>query len=167
MQISTRNFGTVEIADDKILTFPQGIIGFTQVRRYALVHTPDSEPYHWLQGVDDPQLAFLVAPIALIRPEYKLNLPASERTMMEFTAGEEPLLLAIVTIPASGTTEASINLLAPVMIHERRQYGWQIINEGQNYKTQHLLKDELTSAKEGESHAGAHPKKKSIANARR
>ena len=37
MKIITRDFGEQEIEEDKIITFPEGIIGFENVKRYALL----------------------------------------------------------------------------------------------------------------------------------
>ena len=36
MKITTRIFGEVEIADDKIICFENGIIGFPELKKFAL-----------------------------------------------------------------------------------------------------------------------------------
>ena len=38
MKIKTKFFGEIEISDDKIITFENGIIGFPELRRFALLH---------------------------------------------------------------------------------------------------------------------------------
>ena len=38
MKIQTKNFGEVEIADDKIITFDKGIIGFPELKHFTMLH---------------------------------------------------------------------------------------------------------------------------------
>ena len=38
MIIETKAFGEVEITEDKIITFPGGIIGFPDLKRFTLLH---------------------------------------------------------------------------------------------------------------------------------
>lgn len=43
MIIETKAFGQVEITDDKIITFPGGIIGFPDMKRFTLLHDEEKE----------------------------------------------------------------------------------------------------------------------------
>ena len=38
MKINTKFFGEVEIADDKIITFDKGIIGFPELKHFTMLH---------------------------------------------------------------------------------------------------------------------------------
>ena len=38
MNVTTKIFGEIEIADDKIIVFENGIIGFPELKRFALLH---------------------------------------------------------------------------------------------------------------------------------
>lgn len=38
MNIKTKIFGEIEILDDKIIFFENGIIGFPELKRFALIH---------------------------------------------------------------------------------------------------------------------------------
>jgi flagellar assembly factor FliW len=49
---STR-FGDVELADDAVVVFPNGLSG----HRYALVPHGDDGTFVWLQSMEDPDLA--------------------------------------------------------------------------------------------------------------
>ena len=37
MEVKTKTMGTVSVTDDKILTFPNGIFGFENYHKYALI----------------------------------------------------------------------------------------------------------------------------------
>ena len=70
MKIATKIFGEIEIADDKIIVFPNGIIGFPDLNRFSLMYDKDkgSHNIQWLQSLDEP--AFAMAPPSL--PHWQL-----------------------------------------------------------------------------------------------
>ena len=37
MEVRTTRFGTIEIAEDRVITFPKGLLGFSQFTRYCLL----------------------------------------------------------------------------------------------------------------------------------
>ena len=52
MVAETRLFGTVDIAEDKILEFPMGLIGFENLKKFAIIYDSDREErskISWLQ----------------------------------------------------------------------------------------------------------------------
>ena len=53
MKIKTKIFGEIEIADDRIITFPSGIIGFPELTKFALLHDEESGSgaMHWMQSL--------------------------------------------------------------------------------------------------------------------
>jgi flagellar assembly factor FliW len=166
VEIKTSRFGVIEIEDDKLLTFPFGIIGYPEARTFSLIGKPENAPYYWLQCVNQPELSFVVAPLLLIRPDYDLHFNADERLTLRLEENERPLLLGVVVIPED-PMQSTINLLAPVVINERSRLGWQIINDNSRYRTRHVIKDELSElAKEGEKHAGADAQKEAVVDAR-
>ena len=57
MKIKTKFFGEIEISDDKIITFENGIIGFPELRRFALLHDEEKGVdvgIRFLQSVEEP-----------------------------------------------------------------------------------------------------------------
>ena len=63
MLVKTKFFGEVEIDDSKVLDFPNGIIGFEDFRKYAIIYDieDDSESkISWLQSLEEPALALPV-----------------------------------------------------------------------------------------------------------
>lgn len=166
MEITTRHFGVIEIEEDKLLEFPQGLIGFEDARQFCLIGKPEVAPYRWLQCVNRPELTLVVLPVVSVRPGYVLALNPEERKRFRLEEGEEPILLAIVVV-AADPAGSTVNLVAPVVINEQARTGGQIINDAGAYRTRHNLKDELMqAAKEGSHHAGAHPEKETVLNAR-
>ena len=42
MRVNTKNCGIIDIAEDKIITFDNGIIGFEDYKKYTLIYDADS-----------------------------------------------------------------------------------------------------------------------------
>ena len=43
MKVNTKLFGEIEIDDDKVITFDGGIVGFPDLKRFALMHDEGDE----------------------------------------------------------------------------------------------------------------------------
>ena len=57
MKINTKIFGEIEISEDKIVTFRNGIIGFPELRRFALLHDEErgtNAGIRFLQSLEEP-----------------------------------------------------------------------------------------------------------------
>jgi len=166
VEITTRHFGVIEIEEDKVLTFSQGMIGFENSLQFSLISKPEVAPYLWLQCVTRPELTFVVLPIIAVRADYALQLGAAERERFKLADDEAPVLLAVVVV-AQDPKQSTVNLMAPILINERERIGGQIINDNGRYRTRHFIKDELMqAAKEGENHVGADKEKEAVAHAR-
>ena len=57
MRVNTKNFGIIDISEDKIITFDNGIIGFEDYKKYTLIYDADSKEKSdsaimWLQSME-------------------------------------------------------------------------------------------------------------------
>ena len=41
MKVQTTRFGAVDIAEDRVITFPKGLLGFQQFKKYCLLRPND------------------------------------------------------------------------------------------------------------------------------
>ena len=60
MKVNTTRFGKITVKDSGVITFPTGIPGFTNQRRYALLDVAEYAPLKWLQSLDESWLAFVI-----------------------------------------------------------------------------------------------------------
>ena len=79
MQLNTKHFGVIEIDEKEILYFPLGIPGFENVKKYTLLGMQEEEgTFFWLQGVDDPELAFVVTDPFAVNDNYFVDADDDE-----------------------------------------------------------------------------------------
>ena len=60
MNLETTRFGTVEIADDRVITFPTGLLGFSSYTSFVLLQPDEQGVFFWLQSSEAPEVAFVV-----------------------------------------------------------------------------------------------------------
>ena len=132
MLIESDQLGAVEVDETKVLTFPDGLLGFPDVTRFALVDAGDDGTYFWLQALDDPQLAFLAAVPWAFFPEYEPELSTSDQDALELTDARDAIVLCLLTITEDAVTA---NLLGPLVVNAVTRTGRQIVLGDSDYTT--------------------------------
>ncbi len=154
MLVNTKHFGRVTVDDDKILHFDNGIIGFEELKKFALmydVESDDSVNISWLQSLDDKDIAITVIDPLIVIKDYK---PIVDDELFSSLGNpeDELVILTTLTVP-SDLKNMSINLKAPIIINLETKKGCQAIVENQEYKIKYMIYDileELKNMKAGE-----------------
>lgn len=152
MRIETKIFGEVEIADEKIITFESGIIGFPDLKRFALLHDEEKGTnvgIRFLQSLDEPAFAMPVMDPLIVKPDYDPEVNDELLVGAGNISAENILVLVTVTIP-SDLTKMSVNLQGPFVINVDEHKACQIIVDGDVYPVKFPIYDILQSGKEGE-----------------
>lgn len=131
--IQSAKLGPVSIDTERLLTFPEGILGFRSVTQYTLVNNDKGGPFFWLQAVEDPELAFVVIDPLIFRPEYRSALLPEEMKELEIESSDSLVVLAILTIPQEDPLKLTANLMAPLVINSKTRKGKQIVLSDLNY----------------------------------
>ncbi|MBM7566477.1 flagellar assembly protein FliW [Paenibacillus sacheonensis] len=149
MIIQTSRFGQLEIEDNEIIQFPQGIPGFPEYKPYTLISVEDS-PFYFLQSVEEGSLSFvLVSPFEFF-PSYEFELSADALHELGHPAREDVRVLNIVTVK-DDIEEATVNLAAPIVWSGATRAGIQVILQDASYRTKHLLFQSKAGAEEEET----------------
>ena len=150
MRIKTRVFGEVEIEDSKIITFENGIVGFPDMKRFALVHDEEKgvqAGIRYLQSMEEPEFAMPVMDPLHVVPDYN---PEIEDELLKPLGNIQPenlLVFVTVSVPKD-ITKISVNLQAPIIINADERKAAQIIVEGSEYKVKYPIYEILQSRKQ-------------------
>ena len=121
---STR-FGTVEVPEEAVVEFPNGLIGLGG-RRYALLARSEESTFVWLQSMEDPELALPLTNPWRFFNSYEVELSDDEAERIGVTDADDTAVY--VTVRAAESLEDfSANLRAPILIANGN--GHQIINQ--------------------------------------
>ncbi|MBK5224908.1 MAG: flagellar assembly protein FliW [Acidimicrobiia bacterium] len=132
MHIESEQLGAVEIDPSKVLEFPDGLLGFPDVTRFALVEAGDDGTYFWLLSLDDPALAFLAAVPWAFYPGYEPELPDSDQEALALADAHDAMVLCLLTITDDAVTA---NLLGPLVVNVVTRSGRQIVLAESTYST--------------------------------
>ncbi len=136
MQIQTTRFGLVEIDDQRIMVFPQGMVGFPSCQRFALIQTNDEGVFFWMQSLDRSELAFVVCDPRTFVPDYRVPVKLEELQVIDLKHQEDAQVLVIVNKVDNTLTG---NLQGPLVINAKNLTGKQLVLSDKRYTTRHPL----------------------------
>jgi len=136
MQVKTTRFGVVEIADDKVITFTQGLLGFPDHRRYCLLEPGEDACFFWLQSVDEPGLAFVVTDPAMFYKDYEVPIRPEQAQSLTIDKVEDAQVFVIVNKVGQVLTA---NLQGPLLINTLTLTGQQLVLADKRWSTRHTL----------------------------
>lgn len=150
MKVETRVFGTIDIDEEKIITFPGGIVGFPDLTKFALVHDEEkgsTNSIRWMQSMEEPSFAMPVIDPLLVDPIYN---PIVEDELLKPIGELKPesiLVLVTITVPKD-ITKMTVNLQAPFVINADERKACQIIVDTDQYPVRYPIYDILQKMKE-------------------
>lgn len=124
--IQTSRFGAVEIKEDDVLDFFEGILGFANLRKFVLLDDPHDEIFAWLQSCEQPDIAFPILEPELFIQNYQVTLTRHDVEAIKLAANERTRFFSIITIP-SDPTLMTANMKAPIVINIDRKIARQCV----------------------------------------
>ena len=152
MVINTRIFGEIEISEEKILHFENGIIGFPDLKRFTLIHDEEKGNkvgIRFLQSIEEPDFAMPVMDPLMVKEDYDPEVNDELLASLGNLTPENILVLVTASIP-SDLTKMSVNLQGPFVINVEERKACQVIVEGSEYPVKFPIYDILQARKDGE-----------------
>jgi flagellar assembly factor FliW len=142
VEIETR-FGPQTISEDDIITFPQGIPGFSDLSRFKLFREEDGANILLLQSVDDADVSFAITDPAQLRVNYEVTLSDEELEILQADQDDTIAILVLLYQSKehpSSTDETpskiNANLLGPIMLNTDKKTGMQkVLNDVEQFVT--------------------------------
>ena len=136
---STR-FGPLEVADDRVLEFPRGLPGFPDCRQFILMEHDRETPLRWLQCVNRPEVAFLIADPQEILDAYAVEVPRHVLAYLGWNeSGDAPADVLLFVILNAADASLTANLRAPVVVHARTRRAFQLILDDPSLSLRHPI----------------------------
>lgn len=150
MLIKTRYFGEIDLAEDKIITFDSGLMGFEEYKKYTLLFDSDEEGEHvisWLQSCEEESLALPVMIPTYVMPDYNPIVDDEAISDIGEWKDEDLSVLVTVTVPQDAK-QMTTNMKAPIIINAATRKGCQAVAENPDYQIKYLVYDLLAAGKE-------------------
>ena len=152
MRVNTRLFGEIEIAEEKIITFPNGIIGFADMTKFTLIFDEErgsSAGIRWLQSLDEPGFAMPVMDPLTVKEDYNPEVDDELLKNIGNVNADNILVLVTVTVP-SDLTKMSLNLQGPIIINVDECKACQVIVDAEGCPVKYPIYEILQARKAGE-----------------
>ena len=138
MKLETQSFGTLEYDERAVLDIQEGMLGFSQHKRYLLIENEDIQPFKLLQSIDDRYVAFPVIDPRIVVNDYALGISQEDIRSLGIELDSDIVTLVVVIIPED-PVRTTVNFKAPLLINHRRMIGKQIILTESHYHTMQPL----------------------------
>lgn len=112
-----------------VIEFVAPMPGFPADLRFVLVRVDESGLLYALTSVDSPSLRFLVVPPTPFFPQYAADV--DDETLRALAANEQNnLVVLLVVTTAAAANDATVNLLAPIVVDLDTRRAVQLVLTG-------------------------------------
>lgn len=126
MNIETRDFGAMEVSEEQIFEFPNGVYAFEDAKSFALIELEKGHYPAWLQCTDNIRPCFIVFDPQLICKDYEVVLNSGEKAVLEVGENTSLKVLCIARVPED-YKETTVNLKSPIVINMDTKKAVQVI----------------------------------------
>ena len=136
MKVKTTRFGEIDVDQNRLIRFDNGILGFPDEADYVLLQTDEEGNFFWLQSVSRPELAFVVSDPLLFVPNYQVPIKKEDFDQIDLKNMADAQVLIIVNKVDRTLTG---NLQGPLVINAANHCGRQLVLSEKKYSTRHPL----------------------------
>ncbi|WP_010197007.1 flagellar assembly protein FliW [Bacillus sp. m3-13] len=138
MKIETKYHGLIEVQEEEVVNFPNGLPGFLEEKEFTVIPFSEDGTFFILQSVKTPELGFVLTNPFTFYPDYDFKLEDQAVDALELYSPEDVTVYAVLTM-ADPFHLTTANLQAPVVVNSKKKTGKQVILTGSPYQTKHNL----------------------------
>ena len=144
MEVTTSRFGRIEVSEEDIVRFEDGLLGFGEYHRYVILNAnnKNDSPFRWLQCLDDGNLAFVIIEPLNFMFEYDIEISDSDQEFVGLTRSEDAVIYTIVSIPPNAQ-DMTANCQGPLLINAVNRKGRQIISSNPRHSIKTKILQEM------------------------
>ena len=136
MEIESTRFGRLSVDEERVITFPGGLLGFPEHTQFALIQTGEENYFFWLQSADDPNLAFVVTDPSIFFKDY--DVPLREEMQQDLKLEDAQFVQVFVICNKVGEWLTG-NLLGPLVVNAQNRLAQQVVLTEKKWTTRQPL----------------------------
>ena len=126
MVVNTSRFGPIQVSEDDLIFFDEGLLGFNDLEKFVLLDDPNDEIFAWLQSCEEGSIAFPVLEPELFEERFSLSLSKADLQALGEEKIEKLRTFCIITIP-DDPAKMTANLKAPVVVNIKARRARQCV----------------------------------------
>ena len=142
MKLNTSRFGEIDVNEEEIITFSDGLFGFEDIKKYIIFQMEEDNPLMWMQSIEEGSLAFIIIRPFEFNPNYSLQLSDNDVEELGLTSPDDSDIFGIVVVPED-PSKMTANLQGPIVINRILKKGKQVISTSPKHKLKHFILDEM------------------------
>lgn len=136
MDVRTTRFGVIDVAEERVINFAKGLLGFPEHKRFCLLEPGEDACFFWLQSLDDESLAFVVTDPALFVADYSVPIRPEQMRELGLDKLEDAQVFVIVNKVEDHLTG---NLQGPLVVNTLSRTAEQVVLAEKRWSTRHQL----------------------------
>ena len=139
MILETDAYGEIEYEEKDLITFPDGIFGFQDLKHYLLLSLTEGDDTVLLMlATDRPEIVFAIVNPLIFCPDYSPALSEAELSFLDADDADELSYYAICNIRNQAEyLQSTVNLKCPLVIDPVTRKGMQVILSNPAYRYRH------------------------------
>lgn len=139
MKVVSDVLGEIEVNEDAVITFEDGIPGFEDEKAFIVIEDEDKDyPFVWMLSTTNPYIGFIMVDPFKTFSDYEVVLPQTSIEKLKIETSEDVTIYTIVSITEK-IEDMTTNLQGPIVINAREGLGKQVILDDERYTTKHYL----------------------------
>ncbi|TGE39968.1 flagellar assembly protein FliW [Desulfosporosinus fructosivorans] len=138
MKIKSTRFGELEVEDEQLYNFPQGIPGFPDMKTFVFIPFAEESPFSYLQSTTEANLTFLLANPFAFFEDYEFVLEDEVAQELDLSQENPPQVFLIATVKGK-LAEMTVNMMAPLVMNGLKHTGRQVILDKPEYSIRQPL----------------------------
>lgn len=130
----TLQFGKLEINEEDVVCMPEGLLGFSQCKRFVILEDSAQAPFQWLQSLDNTDLSFVLVDPLIVKPDYQIQVPKEEVRDLDLDDPKDARVLVVVVVPQD-VQQVTANLKGPIVINPKNRRAKQVVLLDDRYPT--------------------------------
>jgi Uncharacterized protein conserved in bacteria len=142
MKLYTKYHGIREYEENEIISFPKGLPGFRNLKKFIMFKIEENEVFSMLHSIEDLEIGLVVVSPFYVMKEYEFKL--DDDRIEELQIEKESDILVINTVCLNkDINKITVNLKAPIIINNIKKIGEQLILDNDKYQLKYpLFKEE-------------------------
>ena len=133
--------------EKNIFTFPAGLPGLpVELNQYNLIALAEESPFFFLNSLQENDIGFVLVNPFMFFPDYEFELPAEESDILGFKKTTKEMAVFCIVNASQGLKNATINLLAPLMLNTATGAARQVILNDKRYSIRQSLPQPVEKA---------------------
>lgn len=137
MMIDTFRFGWLEVMQEDVIRFPEGLVGLSRLTSFVLLQDDRASDLYWLQSLEQGEFALALVTNAKLGSPVELDRREVDLSALQLDQPQDAEILLVLNRLEG---EFTANLRGPIVINPVKSLGKQVVLQDPRFDVRHPLR---------------------------